>query len=245
MDGQPAVPAPQLSLVIPVYNEGGTIVEAVLEWAAELDRSALDYELLVYDDGSRDDSGRLVEALRGRLPQLILRQHRNMGHGPTVLRGYREAHGEWIFQADSDGEVAPTGFRALWDVRHDHDFVLGIRQHRRSSMVRRLVTLGSRLTVRAMFGRTLPDVNTPFRLMRRAPLAPLLALLPDECFAPNVALVGLAAWTGLRMHSVPVPYRGRQSHGGSLAGLRLWRGASRAWWQTLTIAHRVRRATPS
>jgi glycosyltransferase involved in cell wall biosynthesis len=244
MGGPPAVPGPKLSVVIPVYNEGGTVAEAVLQWAAELDRSALDYELLVYDDGSRDDSGRRIEALRTRVPRLILRQHPNVGHGPTVLRGYREARGEWIFQADSDSEVAPTSFRALWDVHHDHDFVLGSRQQRRSPVPRRLVTLGSRLTIRALFGTTIEDVNTPFRLMRRAPLVPLLAMLPDDCFAPNVALVGLAAWTGLRMQTVPVIFRGCRSRGGSLAGLRLWRGAIRAWWQTLTIARRVRRTMP-
>lgn len=244
MGGQPVGPRPQLSVVIPVYNEGGTIAEAVLQWAAELDRSALHYELLVYDDGSRDDSGRLVEALRARVPRLILRQHPNVGHGPTVLRGYREARGEWIFQADSDGEVAPTSFRALWDVHNDHDFVLGSRQQRRSPMPRRLVTFGSRLTIRTLFGKTIEDVNTPFRLMRRAPLVPLLAMLPDDCFAPNVVLVGLAAWAGLRMQTVPVVYRGRQSRDSSLAGFRLWRGASRAWWQTLAIAHRVRRTMP-
>src|SRR5262245_33978912 len=112
----------QLSVVIPVYNEEATIADAVLEWAAELDRSAIDYELLVYDDGSCDHSGRRVEALRASIPRIVLRRHGNMGHGPTVLRGYREAHGEWIFQADSDGEVAPSSFRALWDVRHHHDF---------------------------------------------------------------------------------------------------------------------------
>lgn len=236
---------PQLSVVVPVYNEADTIAAAVLEWAAELDRGALDYELLVYDDGSRDDSGRLVETLRARVPRLSLRRHRNVGHGPTVLRGYREAHGEWIFQADSDGEVAPTSFRALWDVRHDQDFVLGARQQRRSPMLRRLVTLGSRLTIRVMFGMTIQDVNTPFRLMRRARLVPLLAMLPDDCFAPNVALVGLAARAGLRIRTVPVTYRGRRSRGSSLGGLRLWRGVSRAWWQTLTIARRVRRTSPS
>ena len=204
----------------------------------------VDYELLVYDDGSRDESPHLVAALQAEVPRITLRRHRNMGHGPTVLRGYREAHGEWIFQADSDGEVAPSSFRALWDIRHDHDFILGARQQRRSPVLRQLVTLGSRLTVRALFGVTIQDVNTPFRLMRRTSLAPLLERLPDDCFAPNVALVGLAAWSGLRVQTVPVIHRGRASRRGSLGGLRLWRGVGRAWWQTLTIAQRVRRTPP-
>jgi dolichol-phosphate mannosyltransferase len=224
---------------MPVYNEQDTIAETVGEWATELNGRDLDYELLVYDDGSRDDSGHILEALRVRIARMTVRRQVNRGHGPTVLRGYREAQGEWIFQADSDGEVAPAGFHALWDARNGHDFLLGVRQGRRSPPARKVVTFGAQLTTWALFGNWIRDVNAPFRLMRRAGLAPLLPMLPADCFAPNVALTGLAARAGLRLCTLPVPHR--PSRSSSLCGPRLWRAASRAWWQTLLIAQRARR----
>jgi glycosyltransferase involved in cell wall biosynthesis len=226
-------------VVIPVYNERETIAATVLEWAAELDRRALDYELLVYDDGSRDESARVLEDLGARVPRLILRRHANIGHGPTVLRGYRAARGDWILQADGDSEVAPASVGALWEAREGHDFVIGVRRQRRARLSRRLVTVGARLSVWLLFGAHISDVNAPFRLMSRTRLLPLLPMLPDDCFAPNVALAGLAARAGLRMGAVPVTHRsGRPS---SLRGLRLGRAAGRAWWQTLGIARRARR----
>jgi hypothetical protein len=99
--------------------------------------------------------------------------------------------------------------------------------------------------VRILFGLEISDVNTPFRLMRRARLRPLLSGLPDDCFAPNVALAGLAARAGFRIGTVGVIHRGRPSGGGSLGGLRLWRAAGRSWWQTLAIARRARRGCRS
>jgi hypothetical protein len=158
-----------------------------------------------------------------------------------VLRGYREARAEWVFQTDSDGELAPTSFPALWDPRHDHDVVLGVRQGRLASLDRRLVSWLARLTVWILFGARIRDVNVPFRLMRRAPLQRLLADLPEGLFAPNVALAGVAVRAGLRIHQVPVSHRGRPVGRGSLAGGRVWRAAATAFGQTVGIALRTRR----
>jgi hypothetical protein len=235
-----ALLSPELSVVIPVHDEQETVGATVLEWAAELDGRALDYELLVYDDGSRDESARVLEALRPRLARLVLRRQPNRGHGPTILRGYREARGEWILQADGDGEVGAASFAALWDVRPACDFVLGVRQARRARLSRRLVTLGAQLAIWVLFGSMIEDVNAPFRLMRRERLLPLLAALPDDCVAPNVALTGLAVRARLRMRAVPVlPHPVRAS---ALRGLRLGRVAGRAGWQLLITAGRARRA---
>jgi glycosyltransferase involved in cell wall biosynthesis len=236
---------PELSVVIPVFNEAGTIAGVVLGWASELERLGIEHELLVYDDGSTDETGAILRQLAGQLPRLRVRAQANRGHGATVLRGYREARGQWVFQTDSDGEVAPASFAALWQARHDHDLVLGIRQHRQASLDRRLVSWLSALAVRALFGARLGDVNVPFRLMRRSRLRTLLAGLPDDLFAPNVALSGVAALARLRVGEVPVAHAGRRAGRGSLTGVRIWRAAARSLWQTAAVALRARRRRPS
>src|SRR5262249_37774630 len=122
-------PAPvELSVVMPVFNEARILPDVVPGWASELDRLGVDSQLPAYDDGSTAESRRVLQRLRERLPRLTVHGHANRGHGHTVLGGYREARADWIFQTDSDGEIAPASFRALWDARHGHDLVLGIRQ---------------------------------------------------------------------------------------------------------------------
>ena len=85
---------PALTLVMPVYNEAAAIGGVVRSWAAELDRLGIDYEMRVYDDGSRDQSAAVLEQLSNEVPRLLVTRHSNRGHGPTILRGYREARGE-------------------------------------------------------------------------------------------------------------------------------------------------------
>lgn len=227
---------PELSLVLPVYNEAALVGGVVEAWVRELTCLNVDYELLLYDDGSVDDTPRILDALAARYPSVLVRHHPNRGHGPTILRGYRESLGEWVFQADSDGEIDVSGIRGLWDQRSAHDFMVGRRVDRAAPWTRRLISAVSSLAVRLLFGGGIHDVNSPFRLMRTARLRELLAEVPDDAFAPNVMLSGLAVARGLRVLEHPVRCVPRRSEAGSLGGLKALRMAARSLGQTLKVA---------
>jgi glycosyltransferase involved in cell wall biosynthesis len=190
----------------------------------------------VYDDGSTDKTGAVLRDLTVHIPRLVVISQTNRGHGPTILRGYREARGEWVFQTDSDGEIPAAPFRELWARRTAYDLLLGYRSRRRLAPARRIVTYGSRLAVWALFGSAVRDVNSPFRLVRREWLHATLPRMPADAFAPNVILAGLAARGRLRIHEQPVPYRARPTGKGSLVASRLWRGACRSLIETVAVA---------
>jgi len=229
---------PELSLVIPAYNEAQTISSVVQSWATHLTRLGIDYEMLAYDDGSSDLTGQILEKLATGLAPLVARRHANMGHGPTILRGYREARGEWVFQVDSDEEMSPEHFKQLWLRRQGFDLLLGCRKDRKTSLVRLLLTAGSRATVRVLFGRTVQDVNTPYRLIRRSSLLRMLSSIPADTFAPNVVMSGLAIRNGLSIHEAWIPHQGRKSGRGSLRWWRLGEAAVRSLVQTVAVAFR-------
>jgi hypothetical protein len=88
-----------------------------------------------------------------------------------------------------------------------------------------------------LFGKGVLDVNTPYRLMRRERLAQLIAPLPDDLFAPNVILSGLAVRNHLRIYQTEVPHQGRRTGTASLAGVRkLIKPATKSLKQTMAIA---------
>lgn len=227
---------PKLSVVMPAYNEEASIRFVLEDWIEELDRLQIDYEILAYDDGSSDATGRLLETLSRENPRIQARSHANIGHGPTILQGYHEARGQWVFQVDADGEMSPAGFEALWEVRSDHDFLFGYRSGRHSDWGRMAITQASRWTVWVLFGKAVRDVNTPYRLMRQSCLEVMLELLPDDTFAPNVVLSGLAIRGRLRIAEQPVVHQGRPAGQVSLGGWQLWMSALRSLVQTLRIA---------
>src|SRR5262245_45368756 len=130
---------PELSVVMPVYNEARTVGAVVTAWAKELGRLKIAYEFRAYDVGSRDGTEDALRAVATDLPGLVVQRHANMGHGRTILRGYGEAAGEWVFQIDSDDEMSPTAFEELWARRADYDLLLGCRKDRRSTPARRII----------------------------------------------------------------------------------------------------------
>ncbi len=233
---------PELTVVMPAYNEEEAITGVVTAWVSELDRLAIDYRLRVYDDGSRDQTLAILRHLEAEMPRLRVTGQPNAGHGPTVLRAYGEAESEWIFQTDSDGELSAQDFAPLWRRRHDYDLLVGRRQSRGAPLPRRIMTLAARWTVRLGFGQTVHDVNVPYRLMRRERLLPLLTSLPANTFAPNVALSGLAAAAGLRLYERPVTNRPRAGGQTSLNRRALLRAARRSLTETVAAAWRFRTA---
>src|SRR5262245_42027951 len=230
----------ELSVVMPAYNEAGTIGDVVTAWDDELAGLDVPYEIRVYDDGSRDATGEILARAARERPHVSAIRQPNRGHGPTVLRGYHEARGEWVFQVDSDDEVPATAFQELWGRRANADLVLGRRDGRQAPPGRRVITAVSRWVVRLCFGGGVHDVNTPYRLYRRSALAALLPAVPGDAFAPNVILSGLAVRAGLRIVEIPVPNRGRRVGGSSIVRLRLWRAAARSLVETVRVARRTR-----
>lgn len=233
-----AVEGPELSVVIPVYNEEGAIGSVLDEWTAVLDAEGIDYELRVYDDGSRDGSQHALFAGAQKHPRIVPLHHANRGHGPTLMRGYNESRGAWIFQTDSDGEMPASAFPQLWQLRNDHDFIIGTRAGRISSPARRVLSSGARVVTRLLFGAKLRDINAPYRLMRGSWLREQLPLLDAASAVPNVVLSGLAARTGARIAEVPVAFTTRRTGTSSLNLRRAATYAIRAVGEAMTVARR-------
>jgi len=225
---------PELVVVMPAYNEQDTICAVVEEWDKVLAASGMDYRIRIYDDGSKDDTGELLDSLSAARSRVEIYHKANSGHGPTILKGYREAlDSEWLFQVDSDDEIGPVGFEQLWSERNQYDLLIGRRSGRNSPSARRVVSFLSRMIVALLYGQGISDVNSPYRLMRTVKFGKLFHNMPDTTFAPNVIICGFACATKLRFTEIPMPCR--PSHGGpiSLRRWRLFRAVLRSFGQTV------------
>jgi len=223
-----------LALVMPVYNEAACIGAVVDAWREMLGRTGIDFLMIIVDDGSNDGTSRILQDLSDDDRIRVIRQA-NAGHGPAVLHGYRQAiqSAGWVFQCDSDDEMSPDSFPALWAMRHQCDAVFGYRLRRKQSLGRRLISWCSRATVRVLFGRGIKDVNTPYRLLRTSTLQPILEHIAPDAFAPNVIISGILALSGARIDHLPVPHQQRRTGSVSIVKWRLWSGALRSFLETL------------
>jgi glycosyltransferase involved in cell wall biosynthesis len=233
----------RLCVILPVYNEEAVVGDVLWKWDEELGRLGIDYVIRPYNDGSKDESLRVMRDFANAHRRVEVRDKANSGHGPTILTGYRDAVRDgfyWTFQIDSDDEMGPEKFGDIWSRRGDYDFLVGRREGRVQALSRKVVSLFSRLCVRMFYGKSVWDVNSPYRLMRVSAFKEFYDAIPITTFAPNVILSGLAARHHLRCFEIQVPQHDRTTGECSMRNWKLLNAAVRSFIQTISFAfHRA------
>jgi len=205
---------PELLVVIPVRNEEASIGKVVMEWFQALETSTKRFSLLVIDDGSTDDTLKLLHQLGESLgPRFEVLSRPNRGHGQTCLQGYGiavERGIPYVFQIDSDGQCPPQYFAEFWKKRHQCDVIYGHRTRRDDGFRRTLASHLVRFLLLLRFGTNCVDANVPYRLMRTAAIAPVLKGVPSDFSLANIALaVLLRRRRGISHGAVPIHFRER------------------------------------
>jgi glycosyltransferase involved in cell wall biosynthesis len=182
---------PAISLVMPAYNEAGNIERAVRA-ATEAGAQAGTYEVVVVDDGSRDQTAERLAALQAELgPRLrVVRHERNRGYGAALRSGFAAAEGDLVFYTDSDNQFDLSELASVIPLMREWDAVLGYRIDRKDAR-RRLITswVFNRLSCK-VFDLDVRDLNCSFKLFRRDVLR-TLSLESDDFFIDTEMVVRL------------------------------------------------------
>ena len=162
--------APGLSIFFPCYNDAPTIGALVAQAGAVAAARGLVYEIIVVDDGSRDDSPDLLRRLAEQQPRLRPVFHeRNLGYGAALRSGFRHATREWVFYTDGDGQYDASELDALLSLAGDGvDAVLGYKISRSDPAYRVLIGGAYLRAMRLLFGLRVRDLSCDFRLLRRS-----------------------------------------------------------------------------
>ena len=203
----------KLYIVIPAYNEADNIEQLVDDWYPVVKKINKESQLVIIDDGSKDDTYKILKKLKKSRPQLNCITKPNAGHGATVLYGYHYAldHGaDYIFQTDSDGQTLPSEFDQFWKLRNQFDMIIGHRKGREDGFARVVVTKTLRFVVRLCFHVKVTDANTPFRLMTAKSLKENIEYIPENFNLSNVILSVIYAKRNQKVKYIPITFRPRQ-----------------------------------
>lgn len=160
---------PSISAFFPAYNEEANIGPLCLKTADALKRLCSRYEVIAVDDGSRDRTAAVVQALHKKRPQIRVVSHKvNAGYGAAVKTGFKSAKMDWIFFTDGDGQFDVNEIARLLPLCRDHDLVVGYRVKRADPAHRKLNAWAWGTLVRSLFGlRGVRDIDCAFKLIRR------------------------------------------------------------------------------
>ncbi len=158
-----------ISVAMPAHNEEANIAGMLDDVMSVMSELTTDYEIIVVDDGSRDGTAQVVQALAARYPQVCLVRHeKNQGYGAAVFTGLTSATRDWVFFTDSDRQFDLREISKLLDVADSADLVIGYRAPRRDPLMRKVNAWGWNTLVTLLFGYTARDIDCAFKLMRRS-----------------------------------------------------------------------------
>lgn len=219
---------PSISVVAPVYNERANVRAFIEEVIEALGRLPLDngFELVLVNDGSRDDSGAVLDMCATERPGVVSVVHlaRNFGMEPAIQAGLELARGDAVIVMDSDRQDDPDAFTAFLEKwREGFDVVYAVRTSRRENGARRFLFWSFYRVLGRLANIELPADASNFALMDRR-VADVIRAMPEQ----NRFLRGLRAWAGFRQTGVPVARRARFEHGTRLGLRGQWKLAMNA-----------------
>ncbi len=201
-----------MSIVVPAYNEAGTIEEVVRQSARLQWRT----EILVVDDGSADDTAAILRRLEAELPEVrALVQPVNRGKGAAVRVGIAASRGDIVVIQDADLEYSPVDLprllAPLLDGRADAVYGTRLRggQPQRAHLFWHY--LGNRslsLLTGVLFNTTISDMEVGYKAFRGDLVRSLRLVSDDFRFEPEVTAKTLRT-PGVRLYEVPISYYGR------------------------------------
>ncbi|QDV85723.1 glycosyltransferase [Stieleria magnilauensis] len=224
-----------VSLVLPAWNEQEVIVRAIEEADAALREIANDYEIIVVDDGSTDDTAMLVEqAAQQNASVRLIRHNPNQGYGASLRSGFAAAEKDLVVFTDADCQFDLTELDRFVLLAERYDIVCGYRIDRKDTALRCLYSKVYNQLVRILLRTGVRDVDCALKMFHRDSLRNLA--ISGNGFLVNSEILTQAKQHELSVVEVGVSHRPR-TDGTSTVSVQhipsVLTGLARYWWNAV------------
>ena len=197
--------APEISIVIPVYNEEENLPVLAAEIQGAMQSLGRPYEVIYVDDGSTDASPEVLRRLVRQDPGTrVVRQRRNSGQSAAMDAGFRFARGGIVVTLDADLQNDPADIPRLLELMDRWDVVCGVRAHRNDNWVRRISSRIANGVRNRVTHESVTDVGCTLKAYRTEFLRRIPVFTGMHRFLPT-----LLRMEGARLAEVPVNHRPR------------------------------------
>jgi len=231
-----------LTAFFPAYNDQHTIENIVRTASAEMRKVTDNFEVLVVDDGSKDQTGAILDRLSAELPFLRVIHHpKNLGYGAALITGFTNAKKDLIFYTDGDGQYDVREMHNLFaQLKPNIDLVNGYKVKRADAWYRILIGTAYRRAMRLVFRLQIRDVDCDFRLFRRYIFETIS--LESRSGVICVEMAKKFERAGFRMVEIPVSHYPRLHGRSEFFRVRhlvyTFQGLLRVWWN-LVVSRRL------
>ncbi len=195
-----------ISVVVPVYNEEENLPVLIPQIADVLKPMGKTYEMIFVDDGSKDQSRRILKEMAVQYPQIrVLGFKKNCGETAAGAAGIKEARGGIVITIDADLQNDPKDIPKMLDYLKEYDMVTGWRQKREDSWVKRITSKIANGFRNRLSGEEIQDSGCTFRAYKRECLQEIKLYKGMHRFIPT-----LVKMEGYRVIEIPIAHHPRQ-----------------------------------
>ncbi|MDP2924118.1 MAG: glycosyltransferase family 2 protein [Candidatus Omnitrophota bacterium] len=202
-----------LSVIIPAFNEEEIIEESILLLYDKLKNNVMDYEIIVVDDGSNDETSYIARQLSLVIKDLkLINNHTNQGYGSALRKGFSIASKELVFYTDADLPIDYEEiFKAETILRETgSDFIAGFRYNRTVEPIYRIIySFVYNCLISFLFGVKVTDINFSFKLFKRGILEKLN--LESEGLFIDAEMIVKATYLGYKIKEFGTAYFPRKT----------------------------------
>ncbi len=225
-----------VSVVFPAFNEELNLEAVVTSALTILPRFTRSFEIIIVNDGSKDQTGVVAGRLAGLSEKVKVIHHpHNRGYGAALKSGIEQAKMDLVFFCDSDGQFAIEDISRLLEWIDQYDMVIGYREKRQDPRHRLLNAKAWNLLVRFLLGLKVHDIDCAFKLFRREIFERIQ--IDTVGAMVNTEILARALRSGFKLKEVPVRHFRRLY--GEQTGARL-RVIVKAFYELAKIYRKIR-----
>lgn len=231
----------KVSIIMPAYNESDHIVASLHETVDTFEQFGCDYEIIVMDDGSLDDTYQKAQNFSSDCGKICVRKNQtNFGKGRSLKKAFRHTTGEYIVFLDADLDLHPKQVEDLFDVmrRRDADIVIGSKRHPDSKvnypLQRKIISNGYYYLIRAMFGLPVRDTQTGIKVFKRKVLEAVFPKVLIKRYAFDLELLVIAHHLKYRIAEAPITLHFQRPFN-RIKMRHIWH----TWWDTAAVFYRM------
>lgn len=236
-----------VSVIMPAHNEGGHIFNNIKETVKTFEEFECDYEIIVVDDGSQDNTYAEAQKAAGIFKNVTVVQNKeNYGKGRALKKGFRNTKGAYIVFLDSDIDLHPVQLQTFFDIMRldEADVVIGSKRHPNSKLEypwhRRVVSAVYFFLVKIIFDLPIRDTQTGLKLFKREVLEKVFPKILVKKFAYDLEMLVLAHHFGYKVAEAPVVMtfqRGTWTRIGIKAILETWLDTMAIWYRMYVMKY--------
>lgn len=206
----------RLSVIVPAYNEETNLEKNIRKFYAYLEKQSFDFEIIIVNDGSNDNTEQIAQTLVTKLKNIkLLSKKKNQGKGAAIRDGLLAGLGNFLLFLDADNATSIDHLEKVWPLLKNNDLVIGSRNHhdideakqiKKQILFKRLLGMSGNKLIKLFTRININDTQCGFKIFTKKSVKAIIPKTKINRWAIDVEILTIAKKQNLKVGIIPVTW---------------------------------------